>query len=721
VTTLADVGRVRAVRTMLEPASIAIVGASPGRGDMRALRAALGRAGYAGTVHPVNPKYEEIWGLRAYPSVSAIPDEVDHVFVSVPSAATPGVVADVLRSSAATLTMLSSGFGEGQDEDGRRRAEQLLEMVRTTRPEPLPMSGPNCGGVFRWSSRLNTLNLRRMPEDEGRPVAIVAQSGGVSVFLYEALYDRGVQCRTIVSTGNELDLTTADYIRFFAEDEETRVVACYGEAIRDVRAFADACRYAEERGTSVVMLKLGGSAESQAAAIAHTGSLVGSRDAFEALARRIGVVSVRTVDELVDAVELLSVTGRLESPRPGLLVHSGGLKGLLGDYAADVGLTFPPLAPETVTHLGGMLGVGTSIGNPLDSGAYGLLGPEHLLECVDAMDADPNTDILLLQEELPRTPQSEREESYLRAVQEAKAAGRWRKPVGVFSMVSYSLTDHSRAIRRELPDLFVLQEAHRALSLLARLSDVRDPEPEGQDVPEASAWLRGLLVAPGPSALSEEDSKRVLTEFGVPVSRDVHAADLSECLAAAEAVGYPVVLKLSSPSLVHKSEIGGVAVGIRSDDELRAAFERLRAAGERHLAGQDWGYLVSQQAPRGVEVILGVKRDPEAGLVLAFGGGGVTAELYDDVAVAMVPVGRDEARRLVHRTLAGRLVAGFRGAASGDEESLVEAIVALSGAATALGPRLAAIDVNPCIVSPVGVVAVDASVVLEAGGGEDSR
>jgi acetate---CoA ligase (ADP-forming) len=325
----------------------------------------------------------------------------------------------------------------------------------------LAVSGPNCMGNIHAPSRLMTLTDDRPHRIAEGPVAIVAQSGGLAMAIKRTLEERGIATASLVTSGNEAGLSTADYIAYYATLPFVRVIVCYLEAVRDAAQLRAACAMARRAGKPVIALKLGASAEGRAAALAHTGAIAGSMEEFDALAAAAGILRVRTLDDIVEAVEFLTHVPLPAGANLGGITFSGALRGLLLDGAAANGLSFPALSPATRRRLEAVLGVGTFIGNPLDSGFAGLGSKDVYIECVSALLDDPAIDILLLQEELPRGPGSERKEANLHAVN--ALAPRARKPIVHVTMISHGVNDYARALRAQLPHVGFLQEVDKTL------------------------------------------------------------------------------------------------------------------------------------------------------------------------------------------------------------------------------------------------------------------
>jgi acyl-CoA synthetase (NDP forming) len=709
--------RVEMVRNLLHPDSVTIIGASPKPGGWpESVFRNLVRFDYPNPVYLVNPRYDELWDVPCYPDLGALPGKPDHMVVLVPSAAVPGVLRSGAVAGARSATVYSGGFGEGGDHDGAALAETLREVVEST---GLAISGPNCLGNLSAPARMVTLTERQLGVLGESNVAIVGQSGGVVLYLNKALQSRGVPVQYAVTTGNEVGLTMADYLAYCARDPEIRVVAAFIESIRDPEGFFAACEQARESGTVIVALKVGASEDGRAAAMAHTGALAGSIQAFDAVCKTLGVVRVDNIDEIVEAVEFFSHATVPAAAGVGSIVHSGGLRELLLDSASRLGIKFPPLSAESVRQLNELLPVGCYVGNPLDSGFGGLSSAETYFKCIDILLADPNIGVLLAQEALPKGAEDARAERYIRGLNEL-AATEARKPVAIFTMVSDGPTAYGGALRREMANIPVLQEIDRTLKTVRRAilhceqaaaprAQVAESRGSVPPIPEASR------LAGGRQALNEVRSKEVLAQYGVPLLPEELASDPSDAVAAAERIGYPVVVKGVAGSVTHKSDLGLVELNLGDADAVAAAAEevvrRARAAGVELE-----GLLVVKQGPKGLEVVVGGMRDPEVGPVVMFGAGGVQLELYGDVAFAAVPVSLDQARDLIGETRVGQVLAGYRGGPRYDIDAVASVIVAV-GELMAGQDYVAEVDINPFLALGEGDrgYALDGVVVLDGG------
>ncbi|MDE0034591.1 MAG: acetate--CoA ligase family protein [Deltaproteobacteria bacterium] len=714
------------VEALLNPRNVVIVGATdkPGNWPQRCWRN-LDRYGYAGPVYPFNPRREEVWGTRCYMSYAELPEPPDHLAVYVPAPFVEAALREGAAAGARSATVVSSGFGEVPDpvavERGRRLSAAIAELG-------IAVSGPNCIGNFNGGAGFVTMTDNRPQRTKPGPIAIVGQSGGLVMALKRTLEERGMDVGYIVSSGNEAGLKTADYIEYFAADPQTRLIVSYLEAVREPERFLAACGAARKAGKPVVVVKLGTSDNGRAAALAHTGALAGSIAAFDAIAGDYGAVRVATLDDVVEMAEYLLHVRLPKGERLGAMTFSGGLRGVLLDHADANGLSFPSLSARSRKRLEKLLGVGTVIGNPLDSGFAALTSHETYIRCVETLLDDPGIDMLLLQEELLRAPEGGNKEANMRAVNEL--AARARKPIAFVTMISHGLNDYARELRDGLRNVAFLQEADKSLrtvrsviSHAQRLS--RKTAAKRRNPPGAPAAVRRVLGRPGhgagPTPLSEVDSKALLRAYGLRTPRERLAGSAAEAVRIARAMGFPVVLKAAGAELTHKSDVGGVLLNNMTAGAVRQGYDAILRNVARKAGGVAVdGVLVAEQVAGELELVVGASRDPEMGPVVMFGSGGVALELYRDVAFAAPTLDEAAAEALIARTGAARLIDGYRGAPALDRSAVVKALMAVSRLARDLGDRLESIDVNPFVLRRRGGVALDALVVLAGRDGTDS-
>ena len=718
------------VDALLNPRNVVILGASdtPGNWSQRVWRN-VHRYKFPGPVYPLNPRRDQVWDTRCYRSFAELPEPPDHVVVVIPAALVPDALIDACRAGARSATVLTAGFAESADPAAHALSARLKAVIAQT---GLAVSGPNCFGNLHARANLMTMPDDRMQRLVNGPVAIIGQSGGLAMAIKRSLEGRGIDAGSVITSGNQAGLSSADYIAYYAMNDDIRVIVSYLESVQNPDAFMAACRMARAAGKPIVVMKLGASAEGRAAALAHTGALAGAMEAFDAVAGAAGAFRVRTVDDVVETVEsslqarplpsLAHVPGRegVEGVRLGAITFSGALRGLLLDVAAAHGLAFATLAAQTRERLAAVLGVGTIIGNPLDSGFTGLTNREAYVECIAAMLDDPGIDVVLLQAELPWAPGMDRAEANMRAVE--TIAARARKPIVQFSMGSHGLSDYGRDFRAHLPHIPCLQEVDKTLRTVRAISDYARRATQASVVVPALGSSKGKAVldkiltrtgkhAPR-KALNEVQSKQLLKAYGIAGPKEAVALNAKEAVAIAKRIGYPVVAKGLNATLLHKSDAGAVVMGLDSALAVRAAHAQIVDAVVRHTGVAPEGVLIAEQVSDGIELVLGANRDPEVGTVILFGTGGVALELYRDVALAPPPLDQRRALALIDATRAGKLVAGYRGAPALDVKAAVAALIGLSRLMIDAGTRIQSVDINPFLLRRRGGVALDGLVVL---------
>ena len=713
----AEMSATEKVHALLNPLNAVIVGATdrPGNWAWRAWRN-LRREGFKGGIYPFNPARDTVWDERCYRSFSELPEPPDHLVVVIPARQVPALLRDGARAGARSATVFTAGFGESPGADGARLEAELKAAIADT---GLAVSGPNClGNISADASYMSMIDDRRQSLVKG-PVAIAGQSGGIVMSIKRWLDERGVGTRTLITSGNETGLNAGDYISYFAEHDGVKVIVTYLESLRDADGFFAACRKARAAGKPVVVMKLGASEAGRAAAQAHTGALAGSMAAFDAVLRETGALRARNLDDVVEIVEFLVHVPMPKGGRLGAITLSGGLRGLLLDVGVDHGLTFPELSPATRERLGKILTVGSSVGNPLDAGYAALTNPNALTQSVEALLADPVIDVLLVQEELPRGPETANKERNMRAVNALAAAA--SKPVAFISMVSHGLTDYSREFRDGVRNVAFLQEPDkiiRALSVVAggagRSAGLAPPKLAASSPAQVKA-LADLTSHDGISTLDEVRSKALLKAYGLKGPREEIASSAAAAREIAGRIGYPVVAKAVSAALAHKTEAGAVIVGIEDGDALAKAYDAIVAnVGRQPGPPKLEGVLIAQMVAGGLELVIGAQLDPEVGPVILFGRGGVEIELMPDVALAALPLDEARANALIDRTKVSALIDGYRGRPALDRAALVAALIGVSTLMAHARGLIQSIDVNPFVLNRTGGVALDALVVIAA-------
>ena len=704
---------VKSIHAMLHPRNIVLVGATdkPGNYAERIWNNLI-KYGFKGGLYPLNSRRETIWGVPCYKDFASLPDKPDHVLVLVPARFAVQVIRDAASAGARSATIVTSGFSELQDDESQRLAAELHEAVKET---GLAVTGPNCLGNLSAGENLFTnIDDRVVTMDPG-PVAIAGQSGAIVMAIRQALEDRGVGVGYMVTTGNEAGLETPDLMAYFAADPSIRVIVVYLEGVRDTRAFREACKAARAAGKPVIALKLGASEGGRAAAMAHTGALAGSIETFDAISAREGVIRAPGLDELIETTECFVHAGLPKGSRLAAVTLSGGKRGLLIDAFSSAGIDFAQLSRNASEKLATMLGPGSIVGNPLDAGFAAVVDPSVYIESIRIMIDDPDTDIVIIDSELPKAPHELRERNLHRV---DEMASRATKPVIYISAMSIGFTEFTKDLRKSLPHIAVLQGLDRAVGAIKALIEYASLPKEVPDIVSSSsasarATLERTLKNARGAALDEVASKKLLRAYGIPVSKEEIARTAAEAVKIARKIGFPVVAKVVSAEILHKSDIGGVLLNLNSAAEVRAAFNQITARVKKlkNKPRVD-GVLIAQQVKAQLELVIGASLDAEMGPVVLFGSGGIDIELMKDVALAGAPLDAAEAKALIGRTKAGVKLRGYRGKPALHEASAVKALVGLSNLMADAGNRVASIDVNPFLINERTGVAVDALIVL---------
>ena len=702
------------IRALFAPRNVVLVGASDRNWSPR-VYGNLRRFGYEGAVYLVNPNRDELWGQRCYSTLADLPEAPDHLALFTPAGASLTLLEEGAALGARSATLFAAGFGEGGDDKGRARAEALKALLERTGVAAI---GPNCMGLAAGHSKFSTVPDEHHAPLRPGPVAVITQSGALVQTVARGLNDAGLSLAYLLSVGNQTGLTIADYIDCLAEDKELRVIICYIEAVRDGSAFLAAARKARANGKSVVVVKIGGSEESRAAALAHTGSLAGSLDVFDAFARDAGIIRVDSLEDVVQAAEYLSRAKRSRGTRIALLTNSGALRSLTSEAAPHHGVSFPAFAQQTAARLK-EIHAEAEVSNPYDFKR--TLPSDLYMEMIRTVHADPGHDILMLTEELPREHGIDRKVSNFRALESYLAAlPEQATPIAVFAPIALNENAYMRGLREELPHIPWLSDIAKSLRTVARLADHgggANP-PALPQIPASrralvEEWLQFAQKLDAPRALNEAQSKAILAAYGIAMPREEIVQGEDTAASAATRIGFPVVMKGVSAEVTHKSDAGLVMLGIADENAARAAAHELKARCAKIGAPLE-GIIVAEQVKGGIEMVAGVHRDAEMGPVVMTGLGGIWLELFKDVAFAPPWLDEAMARAAIARTRASKLLAGYRGAPPADAASLAQAMTALGLLAREFGDIIESIDVNPLLVrgQGQGAVALDGLIVL---------
>jgi acyl-CoA synthetase (NDP forming)/GNAT superfamily N-acetyltransferase len=693
---------VASVAAVLQPRSIAVVGAGrrPGNVGHEVVRSLL-VGDFSGTVYPVNPAARAVCGVPAFPALLSVPEPVDLAVVAVPASAVPGVIDEAASIGVRAVTIITAGFGE----TGRSGAAVETELLSVARRHGMRIVGPNCLGVantdpgIRMNATFGSLDL--LP---GR-LALVSQSGAVGLVLSEQTRAAGLGLSAFVSVGNKLDVSPNDLLCFFEHDERTSVIALYLESLGNPRKFA---RIARRVGATkpIVALKAGRTSAGARGARSHTAAAATPEVTVAALLQSAGVIKVDRLEEVLDVSAILLAAPLPAGRRVALVGNSGGPLILAADACEGGALTVPELTETTQHALGEVLATAAATANPVDLTADGTAAMlERALEIVlgdDAIDA-----VITIVVQTPAISAAEARQTV------ARAAHRAGKPVVACSVEAGAPVSSSAAA--QVAEIASPERAATALGHVCGYAQWRrrpllpaqEPE-EPSDHAGISQIIAAVLASrPAGGWLELDQAARLLAACGLPVLPTRGAATAAQAVAAAEAVGFPVVLKARSGDLVHKTDVGGVAVGLDDAEAVRAAYQTMQA----RLGAQMGGAVIQPMAPPGVEAIVGLATDPEFGPVVMVGLGGIMTDLLQDRAFAAPPLEPGAADALVASLRAAPLLDGYRGAAKADRQALVAVLERVARIAEDV-PELVELDLNPILVSPDGALAVDGKVRL---------
>jgi len=688
---------------LLRPRSVAVIGASDRTGALGAtLLNNLVQYEFAGEIYPVNPKRDEIAGLKCYHSVDELPEGIDCAVLAIPRPFVLDTVRGLAARGCGAVVIYSAGFSEAGEEGMREQ----LELGTIAAEHGMVIEGPNCLGCTNYVARVPLTfvetNMQSPPKGT-RAVGIASQSGALAAVLATALHPRGCYVSTSVSTGNEAASGVEDYVNWLVDDEDTHVIAMYVESLRRPKAFIEAARRARAAGKPIIMLHPGKSNKAQESAATHTGAMAGDYALMKAKLAREGVIFADTLEELEDITEIALRCPALPGANMAVLGESGALRGLAFDIAEDIGLDLIDLNDENSPALRAVLPDFVPVSNPTDITAIGLSEPEIYTKVLTALLEDERVGSVVAS-----IIQSDPITSGIKFPHIIKVLedGSFSKPL-VFAGVDEGATvpqDYIDGLRKVgIPWFPSTERAYRAIARLADLSkrDLTDNSGEPLPVP-------GLDRVSG--VVPEYKAKELLAPLGIPFPKSRFAATAEEAVAAAEEIGYPVVLKAQAAALGHKSDAGGVILKLDTADEVRTAFGRIfENVGAYDAAIALDGVLVEKMGTMGMEMIVGAKGDPGWGPVVLVGFGGVTAEILKDVVLVTPDLSEEQVIAKLLTLKQAKLLTGYRGSPELDVPALAKLVVEM-GRIMAGNPAIHEIDLNPVIVHPKGqgVVALDA-------------
>ncbi|MBI0583415.1 MAG: acetate--CoA ligase family protein [Methanomassiliicoccus sp.] len=700
-------GPVGRMRELFEATSIAVVGASQKEGKVgHIIVKNLQGSGYRGALYPVNPKASEILGLRCYPDLGSIPGEVEMVVVAVPSAAVPQVMEEAGAKGVKVAVVISAGFRE----TGREGAELERRVGDIARSHGIRVLGPNCLGVISTSNAMNATFTNDYPREGS--IAITSQSGAICSVVLDWARATRIGFSKFVSVGNKVDIDEADLLTYLKDDERTKVIGMYIEGMERGREFMAVAREAS-RCKPIIALKAGRTSSGAKAASSHTGALSGSDKVYDAALVQSGVVRARTIDELFD---LLQVFGTMPLPRGdglGIVTNAGGLGVMAADAVSDNGLTLASLTAETIEKLKAGLPEEASLYNPVD--VVGDADEARYEFAIRAVMDDPNVHMVLA---LLAPTDILDITAVARTI--ASFASTSRVPVATAFVGGEDVAEGSRLLMEAgVPSYQSPDRAVHALAAMDRYRQLREGGGEHEPARVAGdlASVRKLLDrvrSEGRTALSESEGKEILMAYGLPVPPEGEADSADEAVKLAHVIGYPVVMKVSSPDIAHKTDVGGVAVNLGSDDEVRRTYGLMMSQVRAKVPGARVDGVTIEKMFSGREVIVGMVRDDTFGPVLTFGLGGIFVEIMKDVSQRIAPVTEEGVEDMIRSIRAYPILTGARGRRPADIKALKDVIFGVAQIAMDF-PEITELEINPVMVGDEGkgCGAVDALVTIK--------
>jgi acetyltransferase len=710
------------IANLVNPRSIAIIGASEtsmyGKGVIQSLR----ENAYSGKIFPINPKRDEILGLKCFRNLGAIGEPVDLAVIIIGRNHVLNSLEECVAQKAKGALIITSGFAEA-DEEGKR-LEKLIKAFAMEKN--FPIWGPNCAGFANFRDNVMATLLR----EEGREslpgkAGFVSQSGALMMSLLGVARDKGLGLNYALSTGNEANLEATDFVEYMLEDPSNKVITAFVEGFKDVKKFIRVADRALEKGKPLCILKVGRSHLGEKAAASHTGSLTGADVAYETIFAEKGVIRVVDTDELCEMGKICSLAKWPKTNGIALITSSGGLGSLSADLCADYQLDLADLSPETAKKLMGLeelLTFGT-VANPIDVRGQGIRALDKVLPvvleddhfgmaviamCYSAVGREANRVATIVRDAILKTVSD--------------------KPVFILWVGRRERLGGTREVEEgyeilERAGIPVFSEPHKCWKTIRRILDFTAARERHfssgrtEPVPRPTDRFEGLkkILGSEKGSLVEYESKKILSLYGIPVTREELASSPEEAVRIANRIGFPVALKVMSPQILHKTEAGVFQLNVSNPSEVEPTCKRLlENARKYNPEATIRGTLVQEMVPPGVEVILGMKRDPQFGPIVMFGLGGIFVEIFKDVSFGLPPISREGACGMIARTKAFKLLRGVRGRGEADIDRLIDAIVKFSHLCLDTATLCQEIDINPLVVGEkgAGVKVVDALMML---------
>ncbi len=690
---------------LFSPQNAALIGAKDDKGSVaRTILKNLLQGDL--TVYPVNPKRKEVLGIKAYPTVKDIPAPIDLAVIATPAKTVPGIIAECIESSVKSAIVISAGFKE-LGESGEKLEQEILRHLKNA---AMPIVGPNCLGVMNPFSGLNATFSKQMAKKGN--VAFLSQSGALCTAVLDWSFEVNLGFSAFVSVGSMIDVDWGDLIAYFGDDPNTHSILLYMETVGDPRSFLSASREVALQ-KPIVVIKPGRTTAAAKAAASHTGSLVGNDAVFEAALERAGVIRVENISELFEFAEVLAKQPLPKGPRLGIITNAGGPAVLATDAAIQNGAQVPPLSAETKTKLDTFLPEAWSHNNPVDilGDASAKTYDQTIKAMIESAEFDGILTILTPQdmteplESAKSLAKHSSDKPLLASWMGAEAVAKSRKILSGKGICSFEFPDEAAAAFAKM------WRRHQNLLALYQFPSQRETIDSGSyDKQQNRIAKAGKFLSEERKILTEEESKSLLAIYDIPIVETHQAKRVEEAVKKAKQIGFPVVLKLLSSTITHKSDVGGVRLNLNSEQEVKKAFALIRENVER----KDFDGVTIQKMIdfEGYELILGSSQDPQFGPVILFGAGGEMVEIYQDTALALPPLEPVNALRLMEKTKIFKAFKGYRGRKAIDQNKLIAIIVNFSKMISD-NPWIVECDINPLLAGFEGIVSLDARIVAD--------
>jgi len=698
------------LKKLLKPRSLAVVGVSE-RDTLGGLTAKM-LVSYSGDrmadVYFINPKYESLLGYKCYPSLSSLPEEIDLVIIATPKETVEGLLKEAHGKGARGAVVYASGYGETGKPEDREDEKRLIQLCREL---DMALMGPNCAGYLNFVDRVFSFGFMVDASGEQGKVGLAAQSGQICMSMLDS---PKTSFSYMISSGNSKVVSVEEYLNFLVDDDDTKVVAAYLEGVGNPRLFIDVLIKASKKRKPVVILKAGGSEKGARVASSHTGSMAGSSAAFDALFRKYGAIRVNDMEELIGVSSALAAMPSLPRKNAVSAVNaSGGETAISADAGSLYGMEFPDFEPETIEKLKKILPDYATPQNPLDTTAMICYDADVYKSALEAVAADKNIELIIIGYTIVEDEKTADPSMYTmtEGIEKFMASGN-KKPV---LMMPYVESGRVSAIVKRLnqagvpvlpPPMYAYSCIRHIMTYAAWLK-TRESRTFDTALPMRHDGKR--------RALSELESKKFLMEYGINCGTGYLAKNRGEALKYAEKTGYPLVMKIESADILHKSDAGAVRLNIETPEQVCTSFDEIMDNARAYKPNAEInGVLIQKMLRQGTEIIIGVTVDEQFGPMVLVGFGGIYVELFKDVALYPAPLNKAEALEMIHTLKASKLFYGFRNAPELDADALAETLVSVGRFAADNKDRLLELDINPLFVyeKGEGVAAADALLVF---------